>query len=139
MIIPKIRCKRCGLVISEPRACSHTGGEYICAPEGTAINPPESALPEGALVIAPFEEFASAIIGACEVNGNLVVAYSAEAVIDVLAKQFKESEDLSEDDEDELWMAAQEYFSYNIEGAYMGPMTPCYFFCGVDIEHDDEG
>lgn len=139
MIIPKIRCKRCDLVISEPRACSHTGGEYICAPEGTAINPPESALPEGALVIAPFEEFASAIIGACEVDGNLVVAYSAEAVIDVLAKQFKESEVMSEHDDDELWMAALDCFSYDIENAYMGPMTPCYFFCEVDIEHDDEG
>ena len=68
----------------------------------------------GAMLIDGFEE---AIIGACDTwdNGNLVrrIVYSGEKII----QQLMDTDGMDEEE-------AEEYCSYNIEGAYVGPHTP---------------
>ena len=51
-----------------------------------------------------------------------VVIYSANKMIDKLSKEMSYEE-------------AQEFFDFNIEGAYMGERTPMYWF---DARRDEE-
>ena len=46
-------------------------------------------------------------------GGDPVVVYSADKIIDILAREMTVEE-------------AEEFFSFNIEGAYVGPGTPIY-------------
>jgi len=46
-------------------------------------------------------------------NGQWVALYSASAIVEKLSKEMPE-------------MDAIEYFEYNIQGAYAGPMTPVF-------------
>ena len=59
--------------------------------------------------------FDDAIIGVTSFNGNEVICYSVEKILDILMKKdgFTEEE-------------AIEYCDYNIIGAYVGDLTPCY-------------
>ena len=63
---------------------------------------------------APFTlpvRFEPAIIGQSETD--LRIVYSAEKIVDIL------SEDMTREE-------AEEFYEYNIMGAYMGEMTPIY-------------
>ena len=62
------------------------------------------------------KRFESAIIG--QSDADLRIVYSVEKIIDIL------SEDMTREE-------AQEFYEYNILGAYMGEMTPIYV-----SEHD---
>ena len=62
------------------------------------------------------KRFESAIIG--QSDADLRIVYSVEKIIDIL------SEDMTRE-------PAQEFYEYNILGAYMGEMTPIYV-----SEHD---
>ena len=68
----------------------------------------------GAMLIDGFEE---AIIGVCDTwdNGNCVrrIVYSGEKIL----QQLMNNDSMDEEE-------AEEYCSYNIEGAYVGPNTP---------------
>lgn len=61
----------------------------------------------------------------CE-EGRLV--YSADKIIGALMEDFKSHMDETGEEytEESLETEAHEYFSFNIEGAYMGPFTPKY-------------
>ena len=75
---------------------------------------PEALLADG---------FDEAIIGICERIGmEPVVAYDREKCLDILMNEFAED---SEDGED-LYMAAVEYFEYNVAGSYVGEATPVF-------------
>lgn len=65
-----------------------------------------------ALFIGTSTEFGPAILGTAERDGNTVVVYSRERIIDCLIEDGMEPED------------AEEWFSYNIEGAHMGAHGP---------------
>jgi len=58
--------------------------------------------------------FDSAIIGSTYVNHEEVLVYSADECIRVLMDEGMSCED------------AIEYFEYNVEGAYVGPLTPIF-------------
>ena len=77
---------------------------------------------EEALIADGFDE---AIIGMCERYGNdSIVAYDKDRCIELLMKQFGKSD---EDEEDiDLREQAEEYFSYNVSGSYMGENTPVF-------------
>ena len=68
----------------------------------------------GAMLIDGFEE---AILGVCDTwdNGSHVrrIVYSGEKII----QQLMDTDGMDEEE-------AEEYCSYNIEGAYVGPHTP---------------
>ena len=67
--------------------------------------------------------FDSAILGMCERFGNnIVVAYDREKCIEILMEDFKNG---LQDGED-LYIAALEYFEYNVMGAYVGENTPVF-------------
>jgi hypothetical protein len=64
-----------------------------------------------ALMLGP--EFDSAIVGmSCQHGGNPLVIYDPGKIIEVLAGMGMDEEE------------ASEFFSFNIECAYMGPHTP---------------
>lgn len=65
-----------------------------------------------ALFIGNAEEFDAAILGTTERDGNIIVAYSREGIINCLIETGMEPED------------AEEWCSFNIEGAYLGEHTP---------------
>jgi hypothetical protein len=75
---------------------------------------------EEALLADGFED---AIVGICERFGAVpVVAYDREKCIEILAAQFMEDE---EDDED-AYTSAVEYFDFNVAGSYVGDGTPVF-------------
>lgn len=61
------------------------------------------------------DSFDTALIGtAHRVGQGLLLVYSVDGILDVLERQGMSPEE------------AQEWFDYNIEGAYLGPGTPIY-------------
>tara|TARA_Y100000296_G_scaffold86323_1_gene125692 strand:- start:3689 stop:4009 length:321 start_codon:yes stop_codon:yes gene_type:complete len=83
---------------------------------------------EEALLADGFEE---AIVGVCErIGHNTVVAYDREKCINILVEDFEESittMDMDDDDPDrDLYEEAEEYFSYNVIGSYVGENTPVF-------------
>jgi len=58
--------------------------------------------------------FDHAILGLLSIDGTEVVAYSTRKIIEGLVV-----------DGMETW-EAEEYFSFNIEGSYVGPRTPVF-------------
>jgi len=59
-------------------------------------------------------EFDEAIIGVVErAGGHAVIAYDTQVILDILERSMPMED-------------AQEFFEYNILGAYMGEMTPVY-------------
>lgn len=66
-------------------------------------------------------------------NGQLTVAiYDREAMVQSLAKEFadqpKSDEDLAEDRD--FYSEADEFISFNVEGAYIQPGMPVYALMG---------
>lgn len=59
-------------------------------------------------------EFDSAIVGVTQRDGVIVVLYDQAKVIDCLTMQGMT--------DDEAW----DWWSFNIESAFMGPLTPAY-------------
>ena len=76
------------------------------------------------------EKFDSAIIGVAErINLGPVVAYDADKIIKILAKDMDVEEDDIEmygDAESAKISMALEYFDYNIKGAWLGENTPVF-------------
>jgi hypothetical protein len=67
--------------------------------------------------------FDDCIIGLTFREDELVALYSADRIIDKLARDMTEAE-------------AAEYFGYNIEGAYVGVKTPMYIWGDYDALED---
>lgn len=91
---------------------------------------------EDAMMLDPPSQFDKCVIGyASRCGMDPVAVYDAELVIQALM-----DDGMSEED-------AQEWFSFNIEGAYMGKGTPMYLTridaSAMDVEHvpsdDTEG
>ena len=74
---------------------------------------------EEALMADGFDE---AIIGMCERFGNPVVAYDRARCIEILAQKFDQEEDPDVD----VYEEAEDYFSYNVSGSYVGENTPVF-------------
>ena len=69
--------------------------------------------------------FDSAVLGMCERFGNdLVVAYDREKCIEILMDEF--AQNIDEDEDEDLYTMAVEYFDYNVAGAYVGENTPVF-------------
>jgi len=69
--------------------------------------------------------FDQAIIGMCEQFGHgPVVAYDRDKCIEILIDEF--SQDINEEDDEDLSIVATEYFDYNIAGSYVGENTPVF-------------
>jgi len=63
-----------------------------------------------------FDGFDEAIIGICKRYGqNPIVAYDYEKCIDILLV----GDEMSREE-------AEEYFEFNVSGAYVGASTPCF-------------
>lgn len=80
-------------------------------------------------------DYDDAIIGLAERIGmEPVIAYDRNKVIDILAKDMNITlSDLSDSElnngislQDKKYELAEEYFEYNIAGAYMGEFTPIF-------------
>lgn len=69
--------------------------------------------------------FDDALIGITYRDDELVALYSEEKIIQMLIHEH-----------DMLFEDAVEYFSYNIEGAYMGKKTPVYYCFDFYDEED---
>jgi hypothetical protein len=72
-------------------------------------NSPETQLCDG---------LEGAFIGLAESFGGFIAVYDRGKIIDMLEKDMSREE-------------AEEYFSFNIVGAYVGPLTPVYLVCKV--------
>ena len=78
--------------------------------------------------------FDDAVIGICHRFGQPpLVAYDREKCIAILVHQFAENElgvgdkkDVEQFTEEKLWDEANEYFEYNVIGAWMGEDTPVF-------------
>ena len=86
---------------------------------------PEALLADG---------FNDAILGICERIGmEPVVAYDRDRCIEILMQEFEASYPkgtLEDDDEGEdLYSAAVDYFEYNVIGSYVGEGTPVFITC----------
>ena len=68
--------------------------------------------------------FDDALIGITYRDDELVALYDTDKIIQILI-----------DEHDMLFEDAVEYFSYNIEGAYMGKKTPVYYCFDFDEEN----
>lgn len=71
-------------------------------------------LDEESLFLGDGDEFDRAIIGTTVRDGNTVVVYDVDLVIECLMNQGMDREE------------AEEWYGFNIECAYMGPYTPIY-------------
>ena len=70
--------------------------------------------------------FDDAIIGMCERFGSdPVVAYDRDKCIEILAEEFAEDGDYLSKDVN-AHEEAEDYFSYNVSGSYVGENTPVF-------------
>ena len=69
--------------------------------------------PKGTLVLEPRTTYDQAIVGSIEADGERVLVYRRPLLVKALM-----------DNEDMKWTEAEEWVSYNTEGAYVGPGTP---------------
>ena len=84
--------------------------------EGVADYNEEALLADG---------FDSAVLGMCERFGNdPVVAYDREKCVEILMDEF--AQNIDEDEDEDLYTMAVEYFDYNVAGAYVGENTPVF-------------
>ena len=75
---------------------------------------------EEALLADGFEQ---AVLGMCERFGhNPVVAYDRDKCIEILMDDF--AQDIDEDDDP--YITAVEYFTFNVLGSYVGENTPVF-------------
>jgi|TARA_R110000824_G_scaffold57822_1_gene157100 hypothetical protein len=78
---------------------------------------PEALLADG---------FDEAVIGVCERFGmDIVVAYDRDKCIEILIDDFLRNQE-EDDTEEDLYLMAEEYFEYNVIGAYVGETTPVF-------------
>lgn len=66
------------------------------------------------------EKFDDAIVGLSYKNSGLVAVYDSYKIIEILNREMSYEE-------------AAEYYTYNIEGSYMGDQTPIYMTMLKDI------
>jgi hypothetical protein len=71
-----------------------------------------AAIDENILVADGFEE---ALIGYAGVNGCTVALYDRDKCLSILVKR-----------DAMTYVEAEEFFEYNVEGAYVGPNTPLF-------------
>jgi hypothetical protein len=71
--------------------------------------------------------FDQAILGMCEQFGKEpVVAYDREKCIQILMDDFAKDGNKGEDEGEDLYGMALEYFDFNVTGAYVGVNTPVF-------------
>ena len=58
-------------------------------------------------------------------SGDMVVAYSEEKCIEILANVENADSDMLDEDYD-IYASAIDYFSYNVAGSYVGAYTPVF-------------
>ena len=69
--------------------------------------------------------FDNAIIGMCEQFGHApVVAYDRDRCIEILIDEF--AQDINEEDDEDVFTMAVEYFDFNVAGSYVGENTPVF-------------
>jgi len=85
--------------------------------ELTRLNP-EAKLADG---------LEAALVGHAVVDGRALALYSAAKVCAIL----RERDGMDEDE-------AQEFFEFNIAGAYIGPNTPVFHYFRWDRDYDPE-
>ncbi len=80
-----------------------------------------------------FDDLDDAILGIGKQHGsNSVIVYSKEKCISVFFKKFVDEEknklnrDLTDEESSDLYLLAIEWFSYNVECAYVGENTPIF-------------
>jgi len=79
--------------------------------------------------------FDAAIVGMCERYGaEPVVAYDRDVCIEILAHDFENDND---DPDLDVYEEAEDYFSYNIAGSYVGDNMPV-FITFYPLEEDEE-
>lgn len=71
------------------------------------------AYPENEFLFA--DGFDDAIIGVTYSNGEDVICYSIDKMLDIMVKR----DGMTKEE-------AEEYFDFNVAGAYVGCLTPCY-------------
>ncbi len=90
-------------------------------------------VPEDAMLIgadaAEREHYARAIIGVTATPLGDVAVYDADTVIEIL------EEDYRAEAGDEAYEQAAEFFSFNIEGAWVGDRTPIHLYREC-VEHE---
>ena len=78
--------------------------------------------PEISVILA--DGFEAAFLGmATQFSKEPVAVYDRRKCIAILAEQFAEA---AENDLDSAWDMAEEYFSFNVEGAWVGEQTPMF-------------
>ena len=78
---------------------------------------------ENALLADGFDK---AVIGICERFGqDPVVAYDRERCIEILAEEFSKDSEYDDETED-AYTDAVEYFDFNVIGSYVGDNTPVF-------------
>ena len=86
---------------------------------------------EEALIADGFDK---AIVGMCERFGSdPVVAYDRDKCIEILADEFSKNDDIDpyngqpfNDPDIDFYEEAEDYFSYNVIGSYVGENTPVF-------------
>jgi len=79
-------------------------------------------LPEDALLLEPREQFDPCLIGVCAFSGRAI--YSVEKIVNAIMQEIMSDDpDLNAERAEEM---AEEHYSYNIEGSFVGDMTPIY-------------
>lgn len=82
-----------------------------------------------ALVADGFDE---AVIGVVSVHGKTLVLYDREKCIEVLVRDASSVDG----DKDDAFLLAEEYFTFNVEGAYVGENTPAFATLIKEESHD---
>jgi hypothetical protein len=67
----------------------------------------------GGTALILYDDLDDAVIGVTWKDGEQVSVYSADAIVEILMSR----DEMTEED-------ALEHISYNIEGGYLGPLTP---------------
>jgi len=88
-------------------------GEGMTLREQLADESPE-------ILLLDEEKYDEAIVGLVYKSGGMVAVYDSYKIIEILNKEMSYDE-------------AAEYYTYNIEGSYMGDQTPIYMTLLKDI------
>ena len=76
------------------------------------------------LRLEPRDQFDKHIIGlTLNFEGITSLVYDEDSIIEMLAEDFEENK---EDSEQDSYILAVEYFEFNIRGAYLGKQTPIF-------------
>ena len=93
------------------------------------------------------EKYAPAIVGVTdgywstdEYNDRIAVVYDEAKMIEIIAKDMEpwgDPDDL-DDEHNNPYLLAEEYFNFNIKGAWMGEHTPIFINTFLDERQEDK-